>query len=73
MRFLVLGLLGLVVVGFVVATLIGVAIQIAFWVAIAAAGFIVAGWVMRKLGGDKSRRDHDVVVVTTRDGEHVVR
>ncbi len=71
MKYLVIGLLGLVAVGFVVATLIGVAIQIAFWVAIAAAGFIVAGWVMRKLGGKRSNRD--VIVVTESDRDSVLR
>lgn len=71
MRFIVLGLLALVAVGFVVATLIGVAIQIAFWVAIAAAGFIVAGWVMRKIGGKRTSRD--VLVVSEHDRDTIVR
>lgn len=57
MRFAILGLVALIVVGFVVATLVGVAIQIAFWIAGAALALVAAGWLMRKLGGLGKKRD----------------
>ncbi|MDZ4761540.1 MAG: hypothetical protein SGJ21_10750 [Alphaproteobacteria bacterium] len=51
MKFLIFGGLFLIAAAWVAVTLIGVAIQVAVWVALAVAAVAVIGWVAARLKG----------------------
>ncbi|MGH6644205.1 MAG: hypothetical protein ACRED3_16075, partial [Bradyrhizobium sp.] len=62
MRILFFGFLFMAAIGLVAAVLIGVAIKIVLFIAMAVIGLAVVGWVMGKLKGPKSDLKLDMPV-----------